>query len=237
MPTPPSDNPNQRRTWNGRVKTWHEHVTSAPGFEAVRVRLLELATEEGKRGDCLDLGCGSGFLSLPLAETARSVLAVDVSDGMLADLMQRAEAEGLDNVTVQAADLKDLALRPGSMDLIVSNYALHHLQDADKRALMRRCHHWLRPGGRIVIADMMFGRGLTAADRQMAAGKVRRMFKKGPAGWVRAGKNIVRFSLRLGAEQPSPPPFWLRALSDASFGDVKHETVFEEAGIVVGRKA
>src|SRR5207244_2896459 len=50
-------------------------------------------------------------------------------------------------------------------DLVVSNYALHHLTDDDKVALVARASRWLRPGGRLVVADMMFGRGASERDR------------------------------------------------------------------------
>ncbi len=38
-------------------------------------------------------------------------------------------------------------LPPASVDLVVSSYALHHLADADKQALVARAARWLRPGG------------------------------------------------------------------------------------------
>ena len=85
--------------------------------------------------------------------------AVDISPAMTEALAERTADAGLANVSTEVTDLKDLRLPPSYADLIVSSYALHHLADADKRALTARAAQWLRPGGRLVIADMMFGRG------------------------------------------------------------------------------
>lgn len=49
---------------------------------------------------------------------------------------------------------------------------LSRLPDADKRALTARAARWLCPGGRLVIADMMFGRGGSRRDRAILRQKV-----------------------------------------------------------------
>ena len=87
-------------------------------------------------------------------------------------------------------------LRPASTDLVVSSYALHHLADADKRALVARSAQWLRPGGRLVIGDMMFGRGASPRDRDILRQKVVALAAKGPGGWWRIAKNLARYGLR-----------------------------------------
>ncbi len=172
---------------------------------------------------------------MELAPLVRTVLAVDLSGGMLDALEAASATARLTNVRCQIADLATLDLPDHSVDLIVSNYALHHLEHADKRALASRATHWLRPGGRIVIADMMFGRGGSAHDRRVLREKVRQLLGKGPGGVWRIVKNLVRFGLGIGTERPASPEFWLRALADAGFVDVHHATVIAEAGIVSGR--
>jgi len=60
---------------------------------------------------------------------------------------------------------------------------------------------------------------------------------KGPAGWWRIAKNLVRYGLGIGHEHPAAPRFWQAALRDAGFTDVHFEPVVAEAGIVSGRRA
>lgn len=221
------------RQWDKRVEQWHSHVTSAAAFEKVLGRLLEVASPQPADA-CVDLGAGTGFVTTALAPLVSSVLAVDISPAMAESLAERAAEAGLANVATEVADLKELQLRPASADLLVTNYALHHLVDADKRALVARAVTWLRPGGRFVIADMMFGRGGSQRDREILHQKVIALAAKGPGGWWRIAKNLGRYGLGVGQEHPATPEFWQAAMRDAGFTEVRFEPVVAEAGIVRG---
>jgi ubiquinone/menaquinone biosynthesis C-methylase UbiE len=184
--------------------------------------------------DCVDLGAGTGFVTTALAPLVSSVLAVDISPAMAKSLAEHAAEAGLRNVRTEVADLVELRLPPASADLIVSSYALHHLRDADKRALVAEAARWLRPGGRLVVADMMFGRGGSQRDREILRQKVKVLASKGPAGLWRIAKNLGRYGLGVGQEHPATPQFWQAALREAGFIDVVFEPVVAEAGIVGG---
>jgi ubiquinone/menaquinone biosynthesis C-methylase UbiE len=221
------------RKWDRSVTQWHSHVTSSVGFEKVLDRLMDMS-DPRPADACVDLGAGTGFVTTALAPLVGSVLAVDISPAMAASLDERAAQAGLGNVRTQVADLKDLRLPPASADLIVTNYALHHLRDPDKRALAAEAAQWLRPGGRIVIADMMFGRGGSQRDRQILRQKVAVLAAKGPAGWWRIAKNLGRYGFGVGQEHPATPQFWQAALRDAGFTDITFEPIVAEAGIIRG---
>jgi ubiquinone/menaquinone biosynthesis C-methylase UbiE len=221
------------RKWDSRVAQWHSHVTSTTGFERVLDRLLKRADPRATDA-CVDLGAGTGFVTSALAPLVGSVLAVDISPAMAESLTERTAHAGLRNVRTQVTDLRELRLPPDSVDLVVSSYALHHLRDADKRALVAAAAGWLRPGGRIVVADMMFGRGTSERDRQILRQKVALLAAKGPAGWWRIAKNLGRYGLGVGHEHPATPGFWQAALHEAGFTEVAFEPVVAEAGIVRG---
>ena len=223
------------RIWDRRVAGWHTHVTSAGGFDKVRDRLLAIA-DPGAADACVDLGAGTGFVALALAPLVGSVLAVDISPVMAESLAAHAAQAGLENVRTEVADLRTYRLPAASADLVVSSYVLHHLRDEDKRALAAEAARWLRPGGRIVVADMMFGRGTTRRDREILRDKVTALASRGPAGWWRIAKNLARYGLRIGHEHPASPQFWQLALRDAGFTDVRFEPVVAEAGIVSGTR-
>lgn len=138
-------------------------------------------------------------------------------------------------MSTRVTDLKNLRLPPDSVDLIVSSYALHHLVNTDKRELVARAAQWLRPGGRLVIADMMFGRGGSQRDRDILRQKVIALAAKGPGGWWRIAKNLARYGFGVGQEHPVTPGFWQEALQEAGFTGVRFLPVVAEAGIVHGR--
>ena len=221
------------RKWDQRVDEWHSHVSSAPAFQQLRERLISLSSPEPTDA-CVDLGAGTGFVAMALAPLVASVLAVDISTAMSESLAERAAQAGLDNVSTEVSDLRHFRLLPASVDLVVSSYALHHLADADKRVLVAQAARWLRPGGRLVIADMMFGRGASQRDREILRQKVIALAGKGPSGVWRIAKNLARYGLRVGQEHPAAPEFWQATLRAAGFGEVAFHPVRAEAGIVCG---
>jgi SAM-dependent methyltransferase len=121
-------------------------------------------------------------------------------------------------------------------DLVVSSYALHHLVDRDKQIFVEQAARWLRPGGKLVIGDMMFGRGVTSGDRAILASKVRIMLGRGPGGWWRIAKNAWRFLSRT-SERPISMEAWTELLSDAGLMEVTGHRLVAEAAVVSGRRA
>ena len=81
---------------------------------------------------------------------------------------------------------------------------------------------------------MMFGRGGSPRDREILSAKIIALAAKGPGGWWRIAKNLVRYGLGVGSEHPAPPEFWLAVLRDAGFAEVTFEPVVAEAGLVHG---
>ncbi len=183
----------------------------------------------------VDVGAGTGALAVPLAAHARRMIAVDVSGPMLAELEKRAADAGLANIQVHMTAIEQLDLPAASVDLVVSNYTLHHLLDRDKHVFIERAAEWLRPGGRLIIGDMMFGRGATASDRAIIGSKVKVMLSRGPGGWWRLIKNVWRFSLRL-SERPVGLDEWTTMLVSAGLIHVRGSRVVAEAGVVCGRR-
>lgn len=225
----------QQRFWTRRAASWDHGAANNPGLVRVVDRVI-IESEPGSTMDCIDLGCGSGQLTLPLAPKVRSVRAIDVSQAMIDLLLQNAKAAGVTNLTGEAVPIERLAVEAESVDLVVTNYALHHLRDADKAKLVLRAHEWLRPGGRLVIGDMMFGRGGDARDREIISSKLTLLVRKGPGGWWRIAKNAGRYLLRF-QERPVSMAAWVQMCTDAGFEDVQGIPVVNEAAVVRATKA
>ncbi|MDY6819779.1 MAG: methyltransferase domain-containing protein [Halobacteriales archaeon] len=82
----------------------------------------------------LDLGTGTGALALRLAETARYVYGRDISAGMLEQARRKATEHGIDNVEFDEGRFREPNLEDGTdIDIVVSNFAMHHLADEEKR--------------------------------------------------------------------------------------------------------
>jgi ubiquinone/menaquinone biosynthesis C-methylase UbiE len=223
------------RTWNGRVDSWHHHVTNSPKHEAAREEVFRIA-QPGRTDHCADLGAGTGFLTLPLAERVGRVIAIDISPAMMDELAKLATDQGLSNVETMTGDLIALAMPEQSLDVVVSSYVLHHLPHPQKREVVAQAYRWLRPGGRLVVSDMMFGRSLSTNDRQVLAAKAKMFAKMGPGGVWRIAKNVTRMGLGVGQERPAPPEFWVKAFEDAGFTGIASYNIVQEAWIVSGRR-
>lgn len=222
-------------------KDWDQHVVDAeevarrPGFKDLRDRILARAAPAG--GDsAVDVGSGTGLLTLPLAAAVDHVWALDISAGMCDYLRVKAASAGIENIDAAVASAVSLPLVDGSADLVVSNYCFHHLSDPDKRRALLEAHRVLRPGGRLAFGDMMFRPALNdPRDRQVVSDKVRAMLRKGPAGVVRLAKNGARFASARW-ETPARPDWWAQALRETGFGDVEVEALEHEGGIASARK-
>ena len=222
----------QRRRWSRRAASWDREAPANGGLASVVAAVVEEArVRPGMR--VADLGCGTGQVTLPLVRRGATVTAIDISAEMIALLHANAERERLTAVTGVVAELERLALPWGSLDLVVSNYALHHLADAEKRRLVERSMTWLRPGGRIVIGDMMFGRGADPQDRAIIREKAVALLRKGPGGCWRVVKGAWRFGART-SERPLPAAAWVRILREAGFQDVTARNIVSEAWVVSG---
>ena len=98
-----------------------------------------------------DLGCGSGRIAATIAPYARSVVAVDSSPEMLE--VARARLAGFGNVEIVQGPIEELPLEPASLDLAHVVHLLHHV--ADPSAALAEVARVLRPGGRVVVADVL----------------------------------------------------------------------------------
>jgi len=222
----------QRRVWSRRVNSWDHHTPS--GLEKVTAAVLAAASL--RPGDqVLDLGCGTGQLSLPLAERGARVLAIDISPAMITRLQEHARNRGLAGIEGIAAPIENLSLPAGSVDLVVTSYALHHLHDADKGRVVTAAYRWLRPGGTLIVADMMFGRGGTRQDRAIIKSKVKALARKGIGGWWRIAKNACRYLARV-QERPVSLAAWTQMFTQAGFGAITASSIVAEAGLVTGRR-
>jgi ubiquinone/menaquinone biosynthesis C-methylase UbiE len=222
----------QQRVWSQRAHNWDRHGSA--GLGTVTAAVIEAAAV--REGDqVLDLGCGQGQIGVPLAARHADVLAIDVSTEMISQLKRRALRDGIDNLAAVALPIEELQLPAQSIDLVVSSYALHHLRDMDKARLVADAYGWLRPGGRFVLADMMFGRGAERRDRQILRQKVVVLARLGPGGWWRIAKNAARYLLRLH-EMPVPMSAWVAMMERAGFTDIKATPVVAEACLVTGTR-
>ncbi len=100
-----------------------------------------------------DLGAGEGTLSQLLAQRAEKVIAVDNSEKMVAYGADLAAKHGFNNLEYRLGDIEDPPIDPQTVDLVFLSQALHHAQNPERA--IRAAAAILKPGGRIVILDLL----------------------------------------------------------------------------------
>lgn len=133
-----------------------------------------------------DIGVGTGYFALPLAERlpAAHVLGVDVEPRMLEVLAERAAEKGVaDRVETVSTTADRPGLDDGSVDVVLLVAVYHELDD--RAAYMQRVRKALASGGRVVICDWRHDRG----------------FDHGPPEHHRVAESVARADLETAGFQ------------------------------------
>lgn len=143
-----------RRYWNTVAgPRW----AAAPGLrerrnqESLGLLLARLGIKGGE--SVLEIGCGTGALTLPLAAAIGAqgrLVAVDISEPMLALARTRVGEQGFSHVALHLGDAQVFALEPAAFDLATSRMGVMFF--ADPKAAFRNITGALKPGGRLVFA-------------------------------------------------------------------------------------
>ncbi|MCL4847480.1 MAG: methyltransferase domain-containing protein [Acidobacteria bacterium] len=187
--------------WGGVARD--EAATHAPDWEVLRSTPLNRLVR-GRDIDALlasvhpdmrvlELGCGSGWLSVALARRGARVVALDASREALA-VAERYHASVAatlpGSLRYLLADLNRPDIDAGTSDLVVAVGVLHHLLDA--QPVLNLIDRSLRPGGRLWVSDFV-GHDSTAAA--LAAGAVLLMLPSEMA-FRQKWHGLMRFGLR-----------------------------------------
>lgn len=104
----------------------------------------------------LDIGAGTGFLTVELAQrSAARVIAVDPWADAMDVLRRKVEYLGLREVELVVSDAASLGLPDESVDVVVSNLGINNFDNAS--VVLAECHRVLRPGGRLLISTNLVG--------------------------------------------------------------------------------
>ncbi|WP_256794506.1 class I SAM-dependent methyltransferase [Terrabacter sp. Ter38] len=141
----------EHKGFDDAAATWDDDAGHEERQVAV-AQAIEEALTLTPRMSALDVGGGTGRLSILLSDRVGSVVVTDPSAGMVQVARERIQAAGLsDRLRAVQVDLTTDPL-DGAYDVVWSSMALHHVQDLD--GLLRSVAELLVKGGQLAIADL-----------------------------------------------------------------------------------
>jgi SAM-dependent methyltransferase len=153
----------------------------------------------------LDLGTGTGAIALALAPAAGRVVGRDISEGMMQQAREKAAEQGFENVEFGKGTFREPNY-DGRVDVVVSNFAMHHLSDEEKREAIEVIAS-LGPR-KFVLGDVMFF-GTPDPEEPFYSPEV---------------------------DDPSTVGYLADALTDAGFSLTAVEMVHEQVGVLVAER-
>jgi ubiquinone/menaquinone biosynthesis C-methylase UbiE len=133
-------------------------------------------------GDVLELGCGTGYFTVTVAEKSTSLLATDLSDSLLEAAKTRLREHS--NVTFHKEDCMETSFAPESFDSVFMANLIHVVENPGNA--LQECRRILRGGGRLVIVTFT-GYGMSLWEKV----KMGLRFAK---AWGRPPANVHSFS-------------------------------------------
>jgi len=136
------------------------YSTSTVHAQGIDLSEMVKAARLTGREKVLDAGCGTGHTALTFAPHVAEVIAVDFTEGMLAQGRKLAQERQLHNIEFRLGDAEKLPFADGEFDLVVSRYSAHHWPHPLNA--LREFWRILQPGGQFILSDVVSFADFTA---------------------------------------------------------------------------
>ena len=149
--------PDHQHIYLHEADTYHLMISKQPKLASY---IADIRPYDGL--DIVDMGAGTGRITLELAPKARSIIALDASEAMLQVTSDQLRRIGLTNWTTRTADHRSLPLPDNSADLIISGWSICYLtndnipeREVNLQRIMSEIHRVLRSDGTAIIIETM----------------------------------------------------------------------------------
>jgi ubiquinone/menaquinone biosynthesis C-methylase UbiE len=143
------------RYWSGRAAEFDQGASHGVLNESQHQAWLALLREVAGQPPLtvLDVGCGTGFLAMRMAELGHTAIGIDLADEMLAEAQRKAEGSGL-AVTFHRGDAEAPPPDGAPYDVILERHVIWTLPQPT--AALRAWKRLLKPGGQLILIEGLF---------------------------------------------------------------------------------
>ncbi|MBI2589175.1 methyltransferase domain-containing protein [Candidatus Saccharibacteria bacterium] len=131
--------------FEGTAKYYAKYRSRYP--KTLLAEIIQTFKLDGK-GRLLDLGCGTGELTIPLAKYFTSVLAIDPDEGMLREGQKKIKKSKINNIIWQKGSSKELDKLKDPFRLVVIGGSFHWM---DQEVVLSQLYTLVETGGGVVI--------------------------------------------------------------------------------------
>lgn len=141
--------------WDRISRTYDEQAKDGDSEQSY-ITAIENAKKHLNSSDCvLDFGCGTGIITLEIADDVKEIHAIDISSKMIETIKRKASERKIENIDCAQATIFDERFKRESFDVILAFSVLHYVEDAQKG--MQRINELLKPEGLLISETPCLG--------------------------------------------------------------------------------
>jgi ubiquinone/menaquinone biosynthesis C-methylase UbiE len=184
----------ERALWDKQAGSYDQRTLTR--FETAYDQSIERTIAALEPGDrVLEIGCGTGIITLGVAPHVESVVGTDISPEMIAVARSKAQSRDADNVRFRVADGYELPFDTESFDAVLVFNTLHIVKEPD--SLLKEARRLLKPGRPLITATDCYAEPVPLGIRLMLTAQTLLTW----VGVIAYMRNYTRSELRRLIEQ------------------------------------
>ncbi len=139
-----------------RARKWDQRSAKLEGNHTEKARHIADQLKLTDKYTVADLGCGSGFFTIEIAQYCNKVHAVDISPVMLNILDEKIKSNGITNIACSNKGILEFLSGHDHLDALVLQLSFHHLPDFWKAVAIHHMARLLNQGARVFLSDVIY---------------------------------------------------------------------------------
>ena len=148
----------ERKYWD-KIAYNYDHTTIGKYWKVYDTLLLDKIYQEVNLGSrLLEVACGTGLISLKIADKAKKIYGVDIAPAMIEEARKKLKENNISNVEFSVGDAYSLEFDDNTFDIVICINALHNMRHPEK--VLSEIKRVLKSDGKFITAIVGIGEKL-----------------------------------------------------------------------------